>query len=243
MAHLDDREQHPLPLIPMVPRRDVVRAGAVAAGGLAASAAMVRGPAAWAGSPHVRELNRAGIATPGATPAGTPVSVADYAPVALSTAEYATLVAAIDRLIPTDDLGAGAGDAGVGIFLDSALTNAHAPYHTFYQAGLAALDMAADGGDFAALDPDAQDALIGQLESGDLADAPDGFFGLLLEHTRQGMFGDPIYGGNRAFAGWDLIGYPGVKLNWLPEEQALDTTVTPEHRSVADFGATPYTGS
>ncbi len=240
MTHPEQGESRPLHLIP---RRDLVRAGAVAAGGLAVGATVTQGPSAWAASPHVRLLNQAGIATPGATPAGTPVSVADYAPVALSQPEYATLVAVIDRLIPTDELGPGAGDSGVGIFLDSALTNAHAPYLSFYQEGLASLDIAADGGDFAALDAGAQDALIGQLESGDLADAPEGFFGLLLEHTRQGMFGDPIYGGNRDFAGWDLIGYPGIKLNWLPEEQAVDTVVTPEHRSVADFGATPYTWS
>ena len=240
MTHPEKGESRPLHLIP---RRDLVKAGAVAAGGLAVGAAISQGPTVWAASPHVRLLNQAGIATPGATPVGTPVSVADYSPVALNGAEYATLVAAIDRLIPTDELGPGAGDSGVGIFLDSALTNAHAPYVSLYQEGLAALDMAADGGNYAGLDADAQDTLIGQLESGELSDAPKGFFALLLEHTRQGMFGDPIYGGNRDFAGWDLIGYPGIKLNWLPEEQALDTVVTPEHRSVADFGATPYTGS
>ena len=36
---------------------------------------------------------------------------------------------------------------------------------------------------------------------------------MLLEHTREGMFSDPIYGGNVNFAGWDLIGYPGIKLH------------------------------
>ena len=27
----------------------------------------------------------------------------------------------------------------------------------------------------------------------------------------QGTFGDPYYGGNANFVGWDLIGYPGVR--------------------------------
>ena len=31
-------------------------------------------------------------------------------------------------------------------------------------------------------------------------------------HTIQGTFGDPYYGGNANFVGWDLIGYPGVRL-------------------------------
>ena len=35
------------------------------------------------------------------------------------------------------------------------------------------------------------------------------FFPLLVLHTRQGFFADPIYGGNRNRAGWDVIGFPG----------------------------------
>ena len=37
------------------------------------------------------------------------------------------------------------------------------------------------------------------------------FFAMVLAHTRQGMFGDPYYGGNVNFVGWDLIGYPGLR--------------------------------
>ena len=62
----------------------------------------------------------------------------------------------------------------------------------------------------------------------------------LLEHTRQGMFGDPIYGGNKDFAGWDLIGYPGIKLVWTEEEQAIDAVVEPQHISVEQFGGTGW---
>jgi gluconate 2-dehydrogenase gamma chain len=35
------------------------------------------------------------------------------------------------------------------------------------------------------------------------------FFPLLVLHTRQGFFADPIYGGNRNRVGWDVIGFPG----------------------------------
>ena len=34
---------------------------------------------------------------------------------------------------------------------------------------------------------------------------------MLLNDTNEGMFADPIYGGNRDFAGWKLIGYPGAQ--------------------------------
>ncbi|MGB3828996.1 MAG: gluconate 2-dehydrogenase subunit 3 family protein [Ornithinimicrobium sp.] len=35
------------------------------------------------------------------------------------------------------------------------------------------------------------------------------FFSLLVLHTRQGFYADPIYGGNRDQVGWQLIGFPG----------------------------------
>jgi hypothetical protein len=54
------------------------------------------------------------------------------------------------------------------------------------------------------------------------------------------MFGDPMYGGNTGFSGWDLIQYPGLKLTWAPEEQEIGTVVTPAHRSVAEQGGMPY---
>jgi gluconate 2-dehydrogenase gamma chain len=36
------------------------------------------------------------------------------------------------------------------------------------------------------------------------------FFGMLYQNVMEGMFSDPLYGGNRDKAGWKLIGFPGV---------------------------------
>jgi gluconate 2-dehydrogenase gamma chain len=36
------------------------------------------------------------------------------------------------------------------------------------------------------------------------------FFTTLYQNVMEGMFADPIYGGNRNKAGWKLIGFPGV---------------------------------
>jgi gluconate 2-dehydrogenase gamma chain len=36
------------------------------------------------------------------------------------------------------------------------------------------------------------------------------FWTTLYQTVMQGMFADPIYGGNRNKAGWKLIGFPGV---------------------------------
>jgi hypothetical protein len=56
------------------------------------------------------------------------------------------------------------------------------------------------GGDFADLDPERQDAR--------LAEDP-AFSRLLYEHACEGMYGDPVYGGNRNSAGWVAVGFGG----------------------------------
>ncbi len=43
-----------------------------------------------------------------------------------------------------------------------------------------------------------------------------GFFGgFLLKNTMEGYFGDPSYGGNKDMAAWKMIGYPGVRADYL----------------------------
>jgi gluconate 2-dehydrogenase gamma chain len=39
------------------------------------------------------------------------------------------------------------------------------------------------------------------------------FFGALYQNVMEGMFADPIYGGNRDKACWRMIGFPGVAAN------------------------------
>lgn len=45
-----------------------------------------------------------------------------------------------------------------------------------------------------------------------------GFFSTILGDTYDGMFADPVYGGNRDYAGWKLVGYPGAQRAWTPRE-------------------------
>lgn len=73
---------------------------------------------------------------------------------------------------------------------------------------------------FANLDTATQDKVLHQLESGDigLPDAPaKDFFSILLDNVGEGYFSDPMYGGNRNFAGWNLIGFPGPRYNYQNE--------------------------
>ena len=37
------------------------------------------------------------------------------------------------------------------------------------------------------------------------------FFNTVRTHTIEGMFADPVYGGNKDFAGWRLVGFPGAQ--------------------------------
>lgn len=213
----------------MFPRRRFLHGSALMAGGMTVAASPVRGLAAGVAPEHTREW-LALLAQ------STPVSIENYAPVALTETEIITLRAVVGRIIPTDDLGPGADEAGVHIFIDRSLKGPNAALLPVYQGGLAALAAAAGTDGFAALDSAAQDQILTQLEANTVAEAPEGFLALLIEHTRQGMFGDPIYGGNANFAGWDLIGYPGIKLVWTDAEQQLDTVVEPEHISVEQYG-------
>jgi hypothetical protein len=51
------------------------------------------------------------------------------------------------------------------------------------------------------------------------------------------MFGDPYYGGNANFVGWDLVGYPGVRTMVTPGDQrSLEAgQLKPNHRSAYDY--------
>lgn len=149
------------------------------------------------------------------------------------------------RLIPADDAGGGAVEANAYVYVDRALGHSYASSLPAYQAGLAGLDSQAKGlaaASFDLLSSQDQDALLTKLEKGDLDTAISGgqaFFNLVRGHTLEGMFGDPMYGGNQDFIGWDLIGYYGMRLTYTADQQAVGTKVKPAHQSAADLGGEP----
>ena len=65
-----------------------------------------------------------------------------------------------------------------------------------------------------------------------------GLFNRVRRLTLEGMFGDPVYGGNKNFAGWDLIRYPGAKLAVGPEDQSMKTPPKPYRRELYGTGGT-----
>ena len=203
-----------------------------------------RAPRALSRRDFLKRAGVVGVAT--AVPGG--VLVGDVAAVpereqreAFTAAEAETVEAIVQRLIPTDANGPGAAEARVARFIDRALGGELSNLAGFYSAGLAATDAYAQsrfGGRFAGLMPAQQDAVLTALETnaapGFVPSSAD-FFNTVREHALQGMFGDPFYGGNADFIGWDLIGFPGIKLNFLPKEQELDVNVKAAHKSTADY--------
>jgi hypothetical protein len=83
-----------------------------------------------------------------------------------------------------------------------------------------------------------QDAVLIALEKED-----PGFFNMVRGHTLQGMFGDPYYGGNAGFAGWDLIGYPGLRLGVTEAQQAFEPHLQKVHMSAYDFAMFDRSGA
>jgi gluconate 2-dehydrogenase gamma chain len=159
----------------------------------------------------------------------------------LTAAEATTLEAIAARLIPSDANGPGAVEAGAARYIDRALGGALASSREAYRSGLAAVDSYArmsKGALFVALSPTDQDAVLNDMETNLAIGFESGgatFFNLVRLHTIQGTFCDPYYGGNANFIGWDLIGYPGVRLAVTENDQRLDRRATPMRRSAYDY--------
>ena len=147
----------------------------------------------------------------------------------LTAAEADILEAICARLIPSDENGPGAAEARAAHYIDRALTGPLRTSRDAYAAGLAAVDAYAQdtkGVPFVKLSPRDQDAVLTDMENNKAAGfMPNAatFFNLLRTHTIQGTFCDPYYGGNANFIGWDLIGYPGLRMTVGPEEQRMST--------------------
>ncbi len=158
----------------------------------------------------------------------------------LNRAEALFIDAAIDLLIPADDLGPGALDSGVALFIDRQLASdwgnggrwyMAGPFQTgtpqqgyqsaftparLIRAGIAETNRWTQSqwnAAFADLSPSLRLQALTGLDQGtaQLATVPAAaFFSLLLTLTREGFFADPIHGGNRDKVSWRLLGFPGV---------------------------------
>jgi gluconate 2-dehydrogenase gamma chain len=148
-------------------------------------------------------------------------------PLRFFTQSEALIVAsAASRIFPTDDSGPGANEAGVVIYIDRQLAGpwgrdrhrytqppfdesvledfgyqGKATPREIYREALKGLE------GFDRLAPADQDRKLKEIEHTRV-------FELLRRNTIEGMFCDPLHGGNADMIGWQLIGFPGPQMSW-----------------------------
>lgn len=171
-----------------------------------------------------------------------------------TAAEAKVVQAAAERIFPSDASGPGATEAGVVIYIDRQLAGPYGrdkhrytkppfvesvPEHGYqgketpaeiYRAGIRGL------GDFAALKPAEQDEKLRAIQTSN-------FFRLLRQHTIEGMFSDPMHGGNANMIGWQLVGYPGPVMNYREEiEKHYGVAYERKPMSLAQITGRPVSG-
>jgi gluconate 2-dehydrogenase gamma chain len=154
--------------------------------------------------------------------------------ISFTAAEAETVRAIIGRLIPADENGPGALEARADRYIDRALSGALKSSRAAYGVGLTAVDTQARSlrnTSFSKLTPADQDTVLTTIERTNAQ-----FFSLIRNHTIQGTFSDPFYGGNVNFIGWDLIGYPGARTAVAANMQLLDKRPEPSRKSAYDYG-------
>jgi hypothetical protein len=156
---------------------------------------------------------------------------------ALAPSAQVTLKAAVARIVPASGPGDwSAADVGADNYILNLLSNpghpaqiyAGGPYRSrfrrfqvlsrikrigwsrevkrlqgVYSDGLAQLDRLA-GGNFATVPAPVQDAILTELD-----DTGSGFFSALYNHTLEGVYSHPAYGGNKDYRAWQAFGYAG----------------------------------
>jgi gluconate 2-dehydrogenase gamma chain len=174
-----------------------------------------------------------------AAPAAAPVLQAEPL-LLLNETEHAFVVAAVDTIIPADDLSPSGSQCGCDVYIDRQLASAWGGGAKMYRAGpytkgkpeqgyqlpLTPAEFITTGiaaanawsrktynMDFDRLDPDKRIEAFKAMEEGkaDFANVSSrAFFARLLTLTMEGFFADPIYGGNRNMASWRMLQYPGL---------------------------------
>jgi gluconate 2-dehydrogenase gamma chain len=142
-----------------------------------------------------------------------------------SQAEALIIASAASRIFPSDEAGPGAQEAGVAVYIDRQLAGPwgrdryrytqgpfaeNAPAEFGYQAKATPQQIYRQGirelKGFHRMEPAEQDKKLRQIES-------TLFFSVLRQNTIEGMFCDPMHGGNVDMVGWQLIGFPGPRMS------------------------------
>ncbi|WP_369046414.1 gluconate 2-dehydrogenase subunit 3 family protein [Sinomonas sp. P10A9] len=140
--------------------------------------------------------------------------------------------ALFETLFPAGQGTPGAVETGVTEYLDLTLEGHSADDLPRYQWFFAALEETAQakyGHAFAEATIDERHDIVSLAEQGELSErlpAQDqrDFFGLVVAHLQEGLFADPVHGGNKDALGWKFLRHPGV---WL--ENSAEENLSEEH--------------
>ncbi|WP_411830578.1 gluconate 2-dehydrogenase subunit 3 family protein [Paenibacillus lautus] len=156
--------------------------------------------------------------------------------------QYRITEAAVERIFPADENGPGAKELGAAFFIDHQLAgdwgfNARdymqPPFYVGektqgYQGRLRRREIFYIGlreiqnysqkkyqKDFPSLAPEEQDAVLTAFQNDEVkltTISASGFFNLLRSSTLEGVYSDPLYGGNKNMQGWVMRQYPGNQM-------------------------------
>lgn len=158
----------------------------------------------------------------------------------LTSAEAEVLEAICDCLIPSDESGPGAKEARAAHCIDRSLASHNRESRAHYLQSLTALNEQSQktyGANFEYVARDKQVTLIKALQNDQIpgcSPSSRGFFALVRDHTIDGTFCDPCYGGNRDFIGWDMLQYPGIRLSASETDVSQGSALSPNHQSAYD---------
>lgn len=98
-----------------------------------------------------------------------------------------------------------------------------------FRLGLAGLDRFANerfNANFVDLSEEQQDQIIQTMVDGEATGfeplSGEAFFHTMRRYTGEGMFSDPVYGGNRDMVGWQLVGYPGAQRAYTLDDLQIE---------------------
>ncbi|QHW30477.1 gluconate 2-dehydrogenase subunit 3 family protein [Paenibacillus rhizovicinus] len=158
--------------------------------------------------------------------------------------QFVTAEAAAERIYPKDDSGPGAKELGVAFFIDHQMASAYGmnareymspPFYKSeatqgYQLSFKRRELVALGLDslnvysndkhqkgFPDLTPEEQDQVLSDFEKDvvQIKGVPAStFFTYFLNLTIEGVYADPLYGGNKNMDGWRMRNYPGNQMSF-----------------------------
>ncbi|HEY2136812.1 MAG TPA: gluconate 2-dehydrogenase subunit 3 family protein [Xanthobacteraceae bacterium] len=184
----------------------------------------------------------------------------------LTATEVAFMSAMADTIIPADELSPSGTDCGVVTYVDRQLAGAYGagakmyrsgPFQRgkpeqgyqlaltprqYFESGIEATNAWSRktfGKDFDRLSAADRATALKQMEDGSAKFehfSATAFFNRVLAIVMEGMFADPMYGGNRNKVAWQMLGFPGLPATYADKIDAYyNKRYVAPPRSIADF--------